>query len=280
MLSQRRRGKLRDMNRPLTPSGKLSFLCGLLFLLDAPRLLLAQPSPAAVTAFNAYAASVQMRISEQHRSDTTFLARPDAAANLHAGDFLIERVPGAPPGLAFPGALLHHWRGTAFAPGARAADFEHLIRNFGAYPQHFAPEVLQAAVLTGSGKRVQASMRVRQHHVITVVMDSAYDVSFGQLDAQHGYSISQSTRIAEVDAAGTPAEHTLSPAEEHGFLWRLNTFWSYQERDDGLLLQIEAVSLSRSVPRGLAWAIKPYVESIPRESLEFTLRSACNAIRK
>jgi len=36
----------------------------------------------------------------------------------------------------------------------------------------------------------------------------------------------------------------LSGAEEHGFLWRLNTYWSYEERDGGLTMQIESVSLT------------------------------------
>ena len=77
---------------------------------------------------------------------------------------------------------------------------------------------------------MQAWMRVRQRHVITVVMDTTYDVTFGQLDARHGFSISKSTRIAEIDSAGTDAERALNASEEHGFLWRLNTYWSYEER--------------------------------------------------
>jgi len=84
----------------------------------------------------------------------------------------------------------------------------------------------------------------------------------------------------EIDGAGTAKERRLSGGEEHGFLYRLNTYWSYEERDGGLYLQVEAVSLTRSVPRGLGWAIGPYVESVPRESLEFTLRSAVNALRR
>ena len=72
----------------------------------------------------------------------------------------------------------------------------------------------------------------------------------------------------------------LSPSEEHGFLWRLNTYWSYEERDGGLYMQIESVSLTRSIPTGFGWLVRPFVESVPRESLEFTLRSMCNALRK
>ena len=111
-------------------------------------------------------------------------------------------------------------------------------------------------------------------------MDTTYDVLFGRLDAQHGYSISRSTRIAEIASPGTSAEHALNDNEEHGFLWGLNSAWCYEERDGGLYLQIEAVSLTRSIPRGLGWMIGRYVESIPRESLEFTLRSVCNGLRK
>jgi hypothetical protein len=112
--------------------------------------------------------------------------------------------------------------------------------------------------------------------VLTVVLDSEYDVSFGRLDAHDGFSASRSTRIYELDPAG----HRLSEAQEHGFLWRLNSYWTYAERDGGLVLQVESISLSRAIPAGLGWALRPYVESVPRESLEFTLRSACAALRK
>jgi hypothetical protein len=154
------------------------------------------------------------------------------------------------------------------------------MRDLDAYPQRFSPEVLRTKVLTQQGDRFQASMRVEQKHVITVVMDLTYDIDFGRLDTQHGYSLSRSTSIAEIDAPGTAKERALKPSDEHGFLWRLNTYWSYEERDGGLYMQIESVSLTRSIPRGLGWAIGPFVESVPRESLEFTLRSACNALRK
>jgi galactose mutarotase-like enzyme len=97
---------------------------------------------------------------------------------------------------------------------------------------------------------------------------------------QHGYSLSRSTQISEIAAAGTASERALSAGEEHGFLWRLNTYWSYEERDGGLYMQIESVSLTRSIPLGLGWAIGPFVEKVPRESLEFTLDSTCKALRK
>ena len=198
---------------------------------------------------------------------------------LRRGELVIEKLTPS-SGAVFSGAMLHHWRGTAFAAGAKATDFERVMRDYGTYPQHFSPQVVQAKVLTQHGDNFQAVMRVRQRHVITVVMDTAYDITFGRLDAQHRYSFSRSTRISEIESPGTSSERALSPKEEHGFLWRLNSYWSYEERDGGLYMQIESVSLTRSIPYGLDRVIGPFVESVPRESLEFTLRSACNALRR
>jgi hypothetical protein len=276
---------MQGMNtRRCTHSRTVSIIVGLLLFLDGPRLLMGEPTRMAVAAFNAYCRVVEARLAQQHRSPGTFLALNAAnlaseAIRLRQGTLVVEQLsPGSSDALG--GAMLHDWRGTAFAPGATAADFERLMRDFHAYPQHFSPQVLDARTLEQDGDHLQAWMRVRQRHVITVVMDTTYDITYGHLDAKHGYSISRSTQIDEIESAGSGAEHTLSSGEEHGFLWRLTTYWSYEERDGGLYLQIEAVSLTRSVPHGLGWAIGPYVQSVPRDSLEFTLRSAVNALSR
>ncbi len=277
-------GKVKSMTRrPFPVSRTLPVLWALFILLAAPVCIEGEPPPGAVSAFDAYIRAAESRLARQHRSQDGFLAPVVLAAlsgtRLRRGELIVEQLTPV-GGFELPGALLHHWRGTAFAPGATAADFERLMRNFNAYPQHFGPEVVQARALPSHDGHLEAWMRVRQRQVITVVMDSTYDVSFGQLDVRHGYSISQSTRIAEIDSPGTGKERMLSSNEEHGFLWRLNTYWSYEERDGGLYMQIESVSLTRSIPTGLGWAVRPFVEGVPRESLEFTLRSACNAIRR
>jgi hypothetical protein len=245
----------------------------------APAWTVGEPAPAAVSGFNAYVGEVEARLARQHGLREGFLASSVVGAGrLRRGELIVEQLTPADAGL--PGAMLHHWRGTAFAAGATAADFERLMKDFDAYPKRFSPQVVRASVQTQEGDRLLASMRVRQKHVITVVMDTSYDVSFGRLDAQHGYSVSRSTRISEIDAPGTGRERVLSAEEEHGFLWRLNTYWSYEERDGGLYMQVESVSLTRAIPTGLGWAVRPYVESVPRESLEFTLRAVCSALKK
>jgi hypothetical protein len=257
-------------------------LLGWMVVNAAPRCWGIEPTAAAVSAFNTYLHVVETRLSGQHRAQSGFLppvgAGRDVNARLRNGELIVEKLTAVD--LNGEGAMVHDWRGAAFVKGATGEDFERLMKDFNAYPQRFGPQVVRARVLTGHGDDLRVVMRVRQKHVITVVMDTTYDIEFARLDAQHGWSDARSTQIDEVDGAGTKSERALSGAEEHGFLWRLNTYWSYEERDGGLYMQIESVSLTRAVPHGLGWVVGPFVESVPRESLELTLRSVCGALRK
>lgn len=249
---------------------------GLLFLLGSGMTAFAQAPAPAEADFGRYVGTVEARLTAQRGTNGPLVAGA-ARAQAKSGELLIEKLtPEKDADL--PGALLHDWRGTAFAPGATAADFERLMRDFPAYSHVYAPQVTRAAIASHDMDRYHVSMRVRQKHVITVVMDTSYDVAFGHRDPAHGWSTSRSTTIQEIAEAGSNKERALGPKEEHGFLWRLNTYWTYEERDGGLYLQIESVSLTRSIPTGLGWAVRPFVESVPRESLEFTLRKTFEAL--
>ena len=261
-------------------------LCFLAALLNAMPSC-AQPSPAALAGFRQYTQAVEARLALQHRSPSGFPAAPPGALPTYE-----QLTP--PAGVALAGAQMHHWRASAFVAGAHLADFEHLLRDLPDYPRHFAPDILRASILRASilpttisgppGPAFQATLRVRQKHVLTVVLDTTYDIALERLDARHGFSSSRSTSIREIASAGMPEEHVLSPGEEHGFLWAQNTYWSYREIGGnegvpGLVLQVESVSLSRAIPTGLGWAVRPFVQSVPRESLAFTLERTALALR-
>jgi hypothetical protein len=100
------------------------------------------------------------------------------------------------------------------------------------------------------------------------------------VDRTRWYSRSSTSRIAEVENAGKPSERELPPGHDHGFLWRLNSYWRFEERDGGVYVECEAVSLTRDVPAGLGWLINPIIRSLPRQSLENTLVSARKAALK
>jgi len=61
-------------------------------------------------------------------------------------------------------------------------------------------------------------------------------------------------------------------------MWRMETWWRVEERDGSVYVQSEVASLTRDIPAGLGWMIKPFVMGIPKESLTFTLEATRKAV--
>lgn len=251
-----------------------------LLVVTAGRLA-GEPAAAAARQYDTYVAGVEQRLEREHRTAAGFPTHRAMGLRdewgTRRGEVVVEKLgPAGDP----PGAMLHHWRARAFVRGARAADLERVLRDVAAYPRMYAPQVERARVTAAQGDKLRTTMRVRQKHVLTVVMDTDYDVEFGRVDAGRGWCWSRSTRVAEISSPGGARERALGPGEEHGFLWRQNTYWSWAEADEGLYLELESVTLTRAIPTGLGWAVGPFVESVPRESLEFTVRATAAAVKQ
>ena len=227
-------------------------------------------------AFDAYVATVEKRLDQQHGSPRTYLASLDVAAGsaelvrqLRSGELRMEPVNGGTRSVT--GGLLHHWRGVAFVPGARAADMLALLRDYNRLSTYYAPEVESSRLVAERGDVATVAMRFKKQMVVPIVLDTEYDVRNGLTREGAGYSISRSTHIWEVENPGTAHERRMPEGNDDGFLWRLNTYWSFVEVPGGLLIECEAISLTRDVPAGLGWLVAPVIQDMPRDSLKFTL---------
>lgn len=96
-------------------------------------------------------------------------------------------------------------------------------------------------------------------------------MEYRRLGAGRAGARSVSTRIAELEDAGTPGEREKPVGHDRGYLWRLNAYWRYEAVDGGVLIECESVSLSRAVPVLLRPFVTGVVEGLARESLERTL---------
>jgi hypothetical protein len=234
-------------------------------------------------AFENYAAALEKRLALQHASPDTYLAvfnlelpqRAHVLRQLKSGAMRIEPVNGGTRDVG--GALLHHWRGTAFVPGGHAQDMLALLRDFNHLASYYAPEVESSHFLSERPGSATVAMRMRKQKVVTVVLDTEYDVRTG-LIGNAGYGFSRSTHIWQVANPGAAAERRLPEGNDDGFLWRLNSYWSFVQLPDGLLIECEAISLTRDVPTGLAWLMAPIIESMPRESMTSTLGATSKAL--
>ncbi len=236
----------------------------------------ASPTIEGVGAFNHYISQVEADLEQRHHTAQSFLHfnDSDSRSKLRQGQILIEPVPA--PDVS--DALIHHWVGSLFIPNARLSDFLNVAQDYPNLSRYYAPQVLNSRLLENSPNHFTAEMRVRQHHVVTVVMEIVNNIDYRTLDPHHGFSSSRSVQIREVKSPGSTEERLLGPGEDHGFLWRLNSYWTYVEDSDGLTLECEAISLTRDIPRGLGWLVRPFIQSVPRESLQFTLEATRKAL--
>jgi hypothetical protein len=206
--------------------------------------------------------------------------RSEAYARLQHGEVISARLQTPDPSghSSTPGALIHHWVGTVFIPGASLAQVLAVVQDYDRHSEYYKPEVVQSKKVEQSGDDYKVHYRLRKKKVITIILDADYQVHRHFIDATHAYSNSYSTRIAQVENAGEPDEHELPPGKDGGYMWRLNSYWRYFDSGSGVYVQCEAVSLTRDIPTGLNWLVGPFIQSVPKESLEFTLQSTRSAV--
>jgi hypothetical protein len=239
------------------------------------------PNAEASRAFNRYVQLTEERVAKEVRPGGAFLmmdrlpagARNAAYSALQNGELQIERLETQDKGrpIDCPGGMIHHWIGIMFIPGATLEKAVHLVQDYDHHAEVYAPRVVRANVISHAGDDFHVFMRLQQKKIITVVLDTEHDAHYERLDAKREASSSVSTRVQQVEDAGAPGERVLPVGHDDGFLWRINTYWRFLERDGGVYVQSESISLTRSIPTGLGWLIGPFIESIPRELLQATL---------
>jgi len=240
----------------------------------------AELRPRTVAAFERYAAATEQRIAAEVETGPFLRLDGLAAAEralvletLKRGELHIDRLTTREHGeeIDIPDGMVHHWVGVAFVPGATVDEAVALLQDYDRAAEVYAPSIARSKLRARDGNRFQAYLRFAMTKVITVVMDTEHDARFFRPSADRAYSRIVSTKINEVENPGTPRE-TLKPVgQDGGYLWRLNTYWRFLERDGGVYVQCESISLTRGIPPGLGWLIGGFVTSIPRESLTFTM---------
>ncbi len=180
--------------------------------------------------------------------------------------------------IACPGGMIHHWTGVVFIPGAKLEDVLSVLEDYDKHSVYYAPDVEKSKIESREGDHLRVFLRFRRHKVITVVLDTEHDVQYFHDGAGKAHSRSSAVRIAEVENAGKSDEREKTPGDDGGFMWRMETWWRMEERDGGVYVQSEVASLTRDIPTGLGWMIKPFVTGIPKESLTFTLQATRKAV--
>jgi hypothetical protein len=244
--------------------------------------------PATAAAFDRYAQLTQAQFDSENKQLNSFLwvdrlpadRREVAYSQLGSGQVVIDRLQTLDAGkpIAIPNGIIHHWVGTVFIPRATLAQVLAFEEDYDHQEPYFTPNVLRSKTLSHSGDNYTVEIRFHEKKVITVVLETVHQVHYAQIDKTHAWSQSSTTHVQQVDRPGEPTETLEAEGHDDGFLWRMNSYWRFEEKDGGVYVESQSVSLTRDIPTGLGWMVGPFVTSIPRESLVFMLGTTRSAV--
>jgi hypothetical protein len=246
--------------------------------------------PETVVAFDEYVKLTDARSNEEMQRGMSLLwidalpesDRGQAYEALKRGEVKVQRLETRENGqkIRCPGGMIHHWAGVVFIPGAKLQDVLRVLQDYDHHAQYYAPDVERSKIESRDDDHFLVFLRFRRHKVITVVLNTQHDVHYFRDSGTREHSRSSAVRIAEVENPGKPNEREKPAGADGGFLWRMETWWRMEERDGGVYVQSEVVSLTRDIPAGLGWLIGPFVTSIPKETLTFTLDATRRAVQR
>jgi len=241
----------------------------------------AELKPKTTEAFDRYVAATEARFPAELRPGGAFLyidelnpeQRRAAYDQLKQGEILVEKRQTKAQGVSadVPDGMVHHWVGLIFIPGATLAQTLPVVKDYDRRAELYKPDVIASRTVSHQGDDYKIFLRMYQKKFTTAIFNTDFDVHWGEAGPGKMFSNSISSRIAEVKDPDKPEGPELPVGSGHGYLWRLNTYWRFEEKDGGVYLQCEALSLTRDIPTGLGWLLKPLVTSIPKQSLNRAL---------
>jgi len=249
----------------------------------------AELKPGTVAGFDRYVKATEVRIDSEIKRPGAFLyieglpepRRAQALATLKRGGVYMERLKtrdSAGREIETPDGLIHHWMGAVFIPGAKLHQTLELVQDYDHHQDIYKPEVVHSKLIERKGNDFKIFYRLRKKKVITVTLNTDHDVHYFPVDETHAYSRSYTTRIQEVANTGQPTEHEKPVGNDGGFLWRLYSYWRFEEKDGGVYVECESVSLTRDIPWIVSPLVKPFVTDIPKGSLQMTMGSTRRAL--
>ena len=242
---------------------------------------------ATVQAFGSYVAKTEAQNAASLRQGPFLwldgLAEPQRAttiSKLMDGGVEMRRLSVNSGGgnLTVPGGMIHDWEGIVFIPGVKLDDVLKILQDYNRQATYYAPDVEAARIESHTGDQFRVYLRFRRHKVVTVVLDTEHNITYFRDSPIRAHSRSSAIRIAQVDDLGGAKEKERAPGDDDGFLWRMETWWRMEERDGGVFVQNQVVTLTRDIPTGLAWLVEPFITNIPKETLDFTLKATRQAV--
>jgi len=262
-------------------------------ILAATRLLpAAELQKETIQAWNTYLQWAQQKVARELSNPNVFLIqntlppkeKSEIWQNLNRGEIVVKRVPSVVPrGISFdvPSGEIHHWWGTILL---RNVTLERLLLFLQDYDHHAGKfsDVERSRLISKNGDRYRFFFRLRRSKAfVTAYYNTEQECRYTYYGSTRASSQSEAVKIAEIEDPGTASEREGQPGNDRGFLWRLVSWWRFEQKGADVIIELESASLSRNIPTAIKFmpGISSYIRSTPRESMESVLTSIRNSMK-
>ncbi|MBL8290479.1 MAG: hypothetical protein JNN08_01510 [Bryobacterales bacterium] len=236
---------------------------------------------ATLNAWQDYARDARVRMESRLEAKESFLwidESADRAQRVRRGETVVAPLldNGVHP---VPHGAIHHWIGAVFLPGATMASFLAVVDDYDRYSEIYKPVVAASKSHAAKGNKRAFSM-IWQRRVLFVhaAIQAWFQAHEGMVDACRGYTVVDATRVQQIQHFRQASERLLPPDTGDGFMWRIQSIIRFEQRDGGVYLEIEAMTLTRDIPASLQWLVAPVVKRLSVNSLVTTLEKTRNAV--
>lgn len=245
----------------------------------------AQLTPDAAKAWEQYVSTRRAQMEDplnDNRKPFLWVEQSDERMrSVHAGVIALEPV-GRNGRVGVPSGLIHDWIGAVFVPHVTALEVLQTLDQYSNYPEYYKPNVVRCRLISRDHSRRVFSMtwQVRAAGV-SAVIDADYETQYFLMSPEDMWSsFSRSTRVQQVDNFGGVNERLHPVGSGMGYIWSICSVTRVAQMQDGSMVEIEAIALSRDVPAAVAWFANPIVSRVSRNALRTTLQNTRAALTR
>jgi hypothetical protein len=262
------------------PAFRISTALTLLIFLGVSISNAAELKPGTLQAWDSYVHKVTAAMEQRASGGRPFLwvdESPEQKKRVIAGEVVVDSLPHD----KIPSGLIHHWIGAIFFPGVTLDQVRAVLADYDHYKDVYAPMIVKSKLFERSdcSEKVNLLM-VAKAAGVTGAVDTDDEIQTVKVDSNKTYSISRSVRDQEVADYGKPDQRMLAEDKGPGYVWRTLGVTRLEQRDGGVYLETETVSLSRGIPWEFRWIVAPVTEHLPRNIMTQTLNDTREAVKK
>lgn len=257
-----------------------SVLAALLLLSFASVLHAGEPRQETLRAWDEYIQTVNQRVAKSVAGDSPFLwieTSNDIARRVRQNDVVITDLD--PENI--PQGWIHHWVGAVFVPNVKLDQALSVVESYDRYSEFYKPLFSRSTTLSREGDNATLKVvAVQKVFSVTAAVNTEDQVQEVRQGSKRAYFISKAVQIQEIADYGRSTEHPYPESRRPGYVWRQFGIERLEERDGGVYIELETVVLSRSIPAGFRWLIKPLADDLPRKLMLDVLTDTRTAIQQ